>query len=193
MSEPGLTRRLRQQSHRSGLAIGVSMALAIAVCFGGFTWIYVQLDPWARDFAGAEVAPPTPTPREESAENVPEEEQQADEEPSEEPERTATADEQPNEDDGDSGNIDPVEVDQDNSAFDPNYQIVALTQVRLRGGPSINSEILIEGLDPGTQLEFTGERQPSTNPDADGDTEWLQFRTQDGQEGWIRQIDVAET
>src|SRR5688572_17163882 len=62
MTDPGLTRRLRQHSHRSGLAIGLSMALAIAVCFGGFTWLYVQLDPWVRDFAGVEPAP-TSTPR----------------------------------------------------------------------------------------------------------------------------------
>src|SRR6185312_570540 len=64
MTDPGLTRRLRQQGHRSGLAIGISMALAVLI--GGFTWIYVQLDPFVRDFAGAEPAP-TQTPVEQAS------------------------------------------------------------------------------------------------------------------------------
>ena len=68
MTDSGLTRRLRQQSHRSGLAVGISMALAIAVCFGGFTWLYVELDPWVRDFAGVEPAP-TSTPRDSASAN----------------------------------------------------------------------------------------------------------------------------
>jgi hypothetical protein len=192
MSDPGLTRRLRQQSHRSGLAIGLSMALAIAVCFGGFTWIYVQLDPWVRDFAGAEVAPPTPTPREEASG---EEEQAEDEAPVEEedtPTPEPEEDQQPGEDE-DQGNIDPVEEDQggDNGGFEPDYQVITLEPVNMRSGPGRSFDIIVP-LDPGTPLEFTGSREPA--PDAaDSGLDWLEFETQDGATGWIRSIDVGET
>jgi hypothetical protein len=189
MTDPGLTRRLRQQAHRSGLAVGLSMAVAIAVLIGGFTWLYVELDPWVRDFAGAEPAPTATSrasassDRSNSDEN---EEDQPEEEPTEEDSPTETP--EPEEDDND---IQPV--DEDDSDFDADYQIIALEAVRLRSGPGVNFDIVIDGLPPGTPLEFMGEREPSQNPDADGDTEWLQFQTEDGQEGWIRQIDVGET
>lgn len=200
MSDPGLTRRLRQQSHRSGLAIGASMALAIAVCFGGFTWIYVQLDPWVRDFAGAESAPPTPTPREEASdEGNEEEEPEPEPEDEEPPPEDEEPDQQPaesgNDDDEDSGNIDPVDEEEDEGGgFEPDYQVIALENVNLRSGPGVTFDIVVEGgLPAGTPLEFTGEREPSANPNQDGDTEWLQFEVEGGQEGWIRQIDVGET
>lgn len=188
MTDPGLTRRLRQQAHRSGLAIGLSMALAIAVCVGSFTWLYVQLDPWVRDFAGAEPAP-TATARSSASRDSAareDEEEPADEEATDEPRPTRTP--TPEED---SNDIQPVEEDDD--GFDANYQVVALEPVRLRSGPGVNFDIVIDGLPTGTPLEFTGQREPSQNPDADGDVEWLQFQTEDGQEGWIRKIDVGET
>ena len=191
MSDPGLTRRLRQQSHRSGLAIGLSMALAIAVCFGGFTWIYVQLDPWVRDFAGAEVAPPTPTPREQASGD---ENQDEEPPPDEEEEDTPTPepdDEQPAED-SDQGNIDPVEEDNnDNGGFDPDYQVITLEPVNMRSGPGRSFDI-ITPLDPGTPLEFIGSREPAPEAEDSG-LDWLEFETQDGATGWIRSIDVGET
>lgn len=163
------------------------MALAIAVCVGGFTWLYIQLDPWARDFAGAEPAP-TATSRSSASRDSSDraDRESGDEEPTEEsrPTRTPTPEE-------DGNDIQPV--DQGSDRFRPNYQVIALEPVRLRSGPGVNFDIVIDGLPPGTPLRFTGEREPSQNPDADGDTEWLQFETEDGQEGWIRQIDVGET
>ena len=189
MTDPGLTRRLRQQAHRSGLAIGLSMALAIAICIGGFTWLYVQLDPWAQDFAGREPAP-TSTPREsasDSGSQAQDEESAAQDEPTEEADPTETP--QPNEDDGDQ--IQPVQENEGD--FDPDYQVVALESVRLRSGPGVNFDIVIDGVPSGTRLEFLGDREPSANPDADGDTEWLHFRIESGEDGWIRQIDVGET
>jgi hypothetical protein len=192
MSEPGLTRRLRQQSHRSGLAIGLSMALAITVLFGGFTWIYVQLDPWVRDFAGAEVAPPTPTPRDQAADDQSDEEPTADE-AEDEPAPTEEPDEQPNEDDSaddDNGNIDPVEED-NNGGFDADYQVATLEQVNMRSGPG-RSFGIVTPLGPGTPLEFTGNREPAPDPEDTG-LDWLEFETQDGATGWIRSIDVGET
>ena len=190
MSDPGLTRRLRQQTHRSGIAIGLSMALAIAVLFGGFTWIYLQLDPWVRDFAGAEVAPPTPIPREQASDEG--EDQQPDDEEEEPP--TEEPNEQPAEnEDEDSGNIDPVdENESDNSGgFDPDYQVIALTDVNMRTGAGRSFDI-VSPVGPGTQLEFTGNREPAPDPE-DGGLEWLEFETEDGATGWIRSIDVGET
>jgi hypothetical protein len=192
MSDPGLTRRLRQQSHRSGLAIGLSMALAIAVLFGGFTWIYVQLDPWVRDFAGAEVAPPTPTPRDQAADEQSDEEPPADE-GEDEPAPTEAPDDQPNDDqsgDTDSGNIDPVSED-DSAGFDADYQVATLEQVNMRSGPGRSFDI-VTPLEPGTPLESTGNRQPAPDPE-DGGLEWLEFETENGNTGWIRSIDVGET
>ena len=189
MTDPGLTRRLRQQAHRSGLAIGLSMAIAIAVCIGGFTWLYVQLDPWVQDFAGREPAP-TATPREQaSSRDNDDEEEQPPEEDEEEPEEEPTNTPEPEGDEEDD--IQPVEDDE--ADFESNYQVVALEPVRLRSGPGVNFDIVIDGLPPGTPLEFLGDREPSQNPDADGDTEWLHFRVEGGEEGWIRQIDVGET
>jgi hypothetical protein len=52
---------------------------------------------------------------------------------------------------------------------------------------------VIDGVPPGTKLQYLDDREPSQNPDADGDTEWLKFRLEGGEEGWIRQIDVGET
>jgi hypothetical protein len=191
MTDPGLTRRLRQQGHRSGLAIGISMALAIAVLFGGFTWIYVQLDPWARDFAGAEPAP-TQTPRESASNSggratrtpTPEEDTSPEDQPAEEPAATETPKPE-------STKIQAV--NEDKGDFKADYQVVALEPVRLRSGPGVNFDILVDGVEPGTRLQFLNEREPSQNPDADGDTEWLKFRLESGEEGWIRNIDVSGT
>ena len=167
------------------------MALAIAVLFGGFTWIYVQLDPWARDFAGAEPAP-TQTPRESASNSggratrtpTPEEDTSPEDEPTEEPAATETPEPE-------STRIQAVE--EDNGDFKPDYQVVALEPVRLRSGPGVNFDIVVDGVPPGTQLQYLDDREPSQNPDADGDTEWLKFRLEGGDEGWIRNIDVDET
>lgn len=189
MTDPGLTRRLRQQGHRSGLAIGISMALAIAVLVGGFTWIYVQLDPFVRDFAGAEPAP-TQTPVEQAAGSgkkatkTPTPEEVASDQATQEPDATETPE-------PDSTKI--QSIDGNNGDFKPDYQVIALEPVRLRSGPGVSFDILVDGVEPGTKLQFLGDREASKNPDADGDTEWLKFRLEGGEEGWIRNIDVGET
>jgi hypothetical protein len=192
MTDPGLSRRLRQQAHRSGLAVGLTMALAIAVCIGGFTWLYVQLDPWARDFAGAEVAPPTRTPRDTASDDQEQEEQPDESEgggedaQSDDPEPTNTP--EPDEDE-DESDIQPV--DEDDGEFDPDYQVIALEQVNIRSGPGRNFDIVVS-VNPGTPLQSTGGREPAPDP-ADAGLSWLEFETEDGQRGWIREIDVGET
>ena len=188
MTEPGLTRRLRQQSHRSGLAVGISMALAIAVCLGGFTWLYVQLDPWVRDFAGYEPAP-TATAREQASNNDDDDEENQDEEPTEEPadEPEPTSTPEPEDEGNGGGDIEEI----DNGDFDPDFRITALEAVNMRSGAGRSFDIVTD-LDPGTELEFLGDRQPAPDPDDVG-LDWLHFETEDGQDGWIREIDVGET
>ncbi|MBX6342532.1 MAG: hypothetical protein IRY97_08745, partial [Thermomicrobiaceae bacterium] len=62
MVEPGLTSRLRQHSRRSGVLVGVSMALTIAICIVAFIWIYVRVGPFLSDFIPRQAKPaPTPT------------------------------------------------------------------------------------------------------------------------------------
>jgi hypothetical protein len=179
MTDPGLTRRLRQQAHRSGLAIGLSMALAIAVCIGGFTWLYVQLDPWVRDFAGVEPAP-TATPRERASND----DDNADSEPTEKADPTSTPKEEPTDD----NQIE--QVDEDNGGFDADYQVTSLEAVNMRSGPG-RSFGVVGQVNPGTRLQFTGNREAA--PDADDvGLDWLEFETENGQTGWIREIDVGQ-
>ncbi|MDQ2684152.1 MAG: SH3 domain-containing protein [Chloroflexota bacterium] len=163
------------------------MALAIAVLIGGFTWIYVALDPWVRDFAGAVEARPVRTPQERAEKTGADKERTPSPTPvpteprtlsATEPTATAADAEQPTESDDD--------------LFQPDYRVVSVQPVRLRAGPSVQSAIVIDGLPPGTALRFLGEREASSNPAVDGDLEWLHFRVETGQEGWIRRIDVQE-
>ncbi|MDP9368581.1 MAG: hypothetical protein M3Q03_09960, partial [Chloroflexota bacterium] len=63
MTDPGLTNRLRQHSRRAGIMVGLSMALTIAICVGGFTTIYARLAPFTSDFVAANTPVPTERPR----------------------------------------------------------------------------------------------------------------------------------
>ena len=186
MARSGLSRRLQQHSRRSGFAVGISMFLAVAICFAAFTWIYVQLEPWVQDFAGAEEAPPTRTPRPAATERSAGGGGSGDE-----PVPTRT----PRPDSGD-GAEQPIEerptATPDDQAFDPDYTVSAGTEVNFRseatnaaGGASV-----IETIPDGTRLEATGETAPS---DSDENGPWRQFRLEDGTEGWLREVDVSET
>src|SRR5688500_772923 len=60
MSDPGLSNRLRQHSRRSGLAVGLSMAAAIAICILSSAWIFGRIEPLVSDFTGYEQNTPVP-------------------------------------------------------------------------------------------------------------------------------------
>ena len=47
-----LNERLQQHTQRSGMMIGVSMAVVVVVLVGSFTWIFFRLDPFFSDFTG---------------------------------------------------------------------------------------------------------------------------------------------
>jgi hypothetical protein len=192
MTDRGLNTRLRQRSRRSGLMIGISMALTIAVCIAGFSVIYAALDPLTSDFVtadepteapdtGQNIAGPEPTarPTEASDEQGAEEQPQPTETVADAP--TATA-----------GSGDNQIVDADEDTFTPDYQISAEENVRLRSGPGTDSDT-VTSLTSEQPLQFLGEEQESENPSRDGLSDgqvWMQFRTEDGEEGWVREIDV---
>lgn len=72
--------------------------------------------------------------------------------------------------------------------FEPTHQIAAAGPVNLRPEPSVNNTPII-ALPPATALQYLDEEAP-TEDTADG-SRWMRFRTEDGQEGWVREIDTG--
>lgn len=167
--------------------IGISMALTIGVCVAGFSFIYAALDDTVGDFVARDVpAPviPTQPPTEpavaqaddpEGGEAPPEDAEEAVVEPAAETTAEAEPTEEPD-------------------AFQPDYQSSPNAELNFRSEPSTSGgqETVIELLPVGTLLQFTGETQPSDNPEVDGEEGWLLFQLEDGTEGWLRAIDVEE-
>jgi hypothetical protein len=160
--------------------VGLSMALTIAVCIGGFVWIYAQAEPFTKDFVDAATVAPT---RESQANN----DEEANNEPTAQPEdEVANAD-------GDQPQAEPTEQPVPTStpeSFQATHRVSSEVTINFRPGPGVNSGTPLDTLQPGTELQFLNETEASQDPDADGDTTWLRFRREDGVEGWIRQIDV---
>jgi hypothetical protein len=184
MTDPGLDQRLRQRSRRAGFMIGISMALTIAVCIGGFSVIYAALDDTFGDFLSREVEAPVvpteePTPAEVADNNQPAEPEDTNDEEAPAP----TEEEAPTE---------APEPTESPDEFVPDYQTSSEFSIRLRSEPSRQGgdATIIRVLPPETPIQFTGTDEPATDPE-DGDR-WMLFRTEDGDEGWIREIDVNE-
>jgi len=189
MTDPGLNNRLRQHSRRAGLMVGLSMAATILICIGGFALVYGWLTPLLSDI----VPVPTPQVAEEPVEapagaqvaqaNQPDRANQAPavaaaaeppppaptEPPAPAPAPTATEE-----------------------AFRPDYQVRSDQSVNLRPQPSSENTAdnqPIRALPPATPLQYLNEDQPTTNPnDA---PRWMRFRTEENEEGWIRELDVV--
>ncbi|MBA3642515.1 MAG: SH3 domain-containing protein [Chloroflexia bacterium] len=180
MTDPGLSNRLRQQSRRAGLMVGLSMALTIAICIGGFSAIYAGLVPYLSDIVPV-------SPRERAAPTaVPDDDVVAAPAPEVEPEAPAIAQAAPVETEPPAEPPAPAAPTATSEAFTPDFQIAGAT-INFRAGPSTNDAI-IEALPPATPLQFLGEEAASTNPDdAPG---WRKFKTEDGTEGWVREIDT---
>lgn len=186
MTDPGLTRRLNHHGRRSGFAIGLSMALAAALLIGTFVTIWGQIDPYLSDFVAAEAPDPTETPRsvaiatgDGTTDNgtdvgAPTETVQPTAPPA-----TAPATEAP-------AATEPPAPTATAVAFQPSHQITNVQSINLRAGPSRDTEILTS-LTPLTPLQFLDERQDSGLPE---DGIWMRFRTEDSQEGWVREIDT---
>ena len=157
------------------------MALTIAVCIGGFSVIYAALDDTFGDFLSREVEAPViptavPTQEPEAGNNQQASNDVADEpEPTQEPEAT----EEP----------DSTEATEE---FVPDYQTTSDYSVNFRSEPSADGgeSTVIVVLPPETSLMSTGETAPTDDPQ-DGDL-WMQFINEDGETGWVRELDVSE-
>jgi cytoskeletal protein RodZ len=184
MTDPGLTNRLRQHSRRSGFMVGLTMAVTIALCIVGFIWVFTELEPYVSDFvhrdpsSAQEQESPRQTPRAQAAEDEPEPtEEESDAPPPEKAEPTPTPKPKPT---------------ATSEAFNPDYQLTSDNSVNLRSGPGVANNV-ITTVEIASPLQYLGEEEVSTNPVDDGLDEgqsWMKFKTEDGDVGWIREIDV---
>jgi hypothetical protein len=164
--------------------VGLTMALTIAICILGFIWVFVQLEPYVSDFVHRDPAASESKPPEKVTEaavggsSSDENSQASDVEPTEEP-PTPTPKPKPT---------------ATSTAFNPDYQLTAEGSVNLRQGPGVDTGV-ITTLSPAQPLQFLGDEQETQNPGADGldpGQHWMKFRTEDGEIGWVREIDVGE-
>ncbi len=176
MSEPDLENRLRQHARRTGLMIGLSMVLTIAICIGSATLIYAALVPVLSDLVPIQL--PAPTQQNAAPQNPAPDGASAASEPTVAVAPPAVATEA-------APTASPATPATD--AFKPDYQIKAAESVNFRAGPSTGDQIL-QALPPATPLQYLNEDAPATNPN-DG-PRWMKFKIEDGTVGWIRQIDT---
>jgi hypothetical protein len=178
MTDSGLTSRLRQQSRRTGLAVGLAMALTIAVCVGSFVIIYAQVDPFTRDFVAAP-ATSTPTPKPTSTKNDTQPSGAADTAKTDNTNTNQSSDNPP----APTATSEAAPTSTPNG-FKADYRSNNETAVNFRSQPTTDSEVLLV-LDAGTPMQSTGNKQTD-----DGGTVWMEFKLQDNTTGWIREIDA---
>ena len=178
MTDTGLSTRLRQQHRRAGLMVGVTMGIVIAICIFGAAVVFAALSQPFSDLIpmAGQVAPAQTSAPDSGEPNTSEPVIAAAEEPTVPPAEPTVA---PSADATNTPEADD---------FEPTHQIGAAQSVNFRAGPSTGDSI-IEALSPATPLQYLDEEAPTSNP-ADGDR-WMRFRTEDGQEGWVREIDTT--
>ncbi len=178
MTDSGLSTRLRQQSRRAGLMVGITMVLAIAICIFGaaglFAWLSRPFSDLIPIVAPAAQIQATSAPID-SPDGQPEVEQPAPPASGSEVQTVAT----------EPAPTAPTAVP--SADFEPTHQIGASQSVNFRSGPSTSDPVIV-ALPPATALEYMDEDEPTTNP-SDGER-WMRFRTENGDEGWIREIDT---
>jgi hypothetical protein len=178
MTDSGLSTRLRQQSRRAGLMVGITMVLTIAICIFGAAMLFAWLSRPFSDLIPV-AAPAASVARQQAQPDAPAEPGASDAPVIE------TQDAVPTE----STNAAPPVVTQTTAteAFEPTHQIRPGDSINFRSGPSTSDPIIV-ALSPATPLQFLDDEEPTTNP-SDGER-WMKFRTEDGQEGWVREIDT---
>lgn len=76
--------------------------------------------------------------------------------------------------------------------FHPDYQTTGDLPVNLRWGPGIRYGV-VKTVAPGEPLQYLEESEPTRHPEedmlADGQA-WLKVRTRNGEEGWVREVDI---
>lgn len=180
MTDSGLSTRLRQQHRRAGLMVGVTMGIVIAICIFGAALLFAALSQPFSDLIpmAGNVAPVQTPSNETDTSDVEVQGVAAAQEPTTEAAEPTAAP-------AAEATSAPDENEED---FEPTHQIGAAQSVNFRAGPSTGDSI-IEALSPATPLEYLDEEAPTSSP-TDGDS-WMRFRTEDGQEGWVREIDTT--
>lgn len=77
-------------------------------------------------------------------------------------------------------------------AFEPDYRIASPRNINLRSEPGTNSSVVVV-LAPGQPLQSLGATEATSNPGRDRIPSgglWREFQTEDGEQGWVRDIDV---
>ena len=191
MTDPGLTDRLRQKSRRAGLAVGLSMALTIAICIGGATVIYAALVEPLSQFIpippAQQIAPQQGAGASGGLSDVPSVDAPAAQASSSQDVVAAPTESPPSPTPEPTPDPSPTAASE---AFDPTHQIRGDQAVNLRTEPSRSDSGVIRALPPSTPLQFMDDEAPTENPVEDGDV-WMLFRTSEGEEGWVREIDVS--
>jgi hypothetical protein len=173
MTDSGLSTRLRQQSRRAGLMVGITMVLAIAICIFGaaglFAWLSRPFSDLIPVVVPAAQVQPTGAPAEPAGQPPSQGEEQAIETQAE-PTQPAPAE----------PTVSPIAEE-----FQPTHQIASGQSVNFRTGPSVGDSVII-ALPPATPLQYLDEDAPTSGPN-EGER-WMRFRTEDGQEGWVLEI-----
>ena len=170
--------------------IGVSIVFAIALMVGAFSIIFALLDPLVGDFVqnGSDNSiSPTPAVAQ-LAGTAPPAGPTATAPPAG-PTATVAPEIEPTATVAPTVAATPPPAD----AFTPDYQVTSSTRINFRQGPGVENAV-VTTLAPGTQVQSLSESQITQNPSADrlaATGRWLRFRLEDGQEGWIRDVDVA--
>ncbi len=175
MSDPGLSNRLRQHSRRSGLAVGLTMAVAIALGILASAWLFGRIEPYVSDFTGYEQRTQVPAVAQASYN---------DKTPTEEP-ASAAATEAPAPTAASQPTVAPAETSTV-TEFTQTHTSNPDFTVNFRPGPSIDSGEPVTTLDPGTPLQYLDEQTTG-----DDGSIWLRMKTQDGVEGWLREVDTV--
>jgi hypothetical protein len=175
VDQTGLSERLQQHTRRSGMMVGISMAIVVVILVASFSWLFFRLDPFFSDFAGRsgvarsspEVARVIASPRASAtAAGAP---VAADNGLPLPPSPTALA----------------APRASATAAFAATHIVADFgQQVNLRAGPSTAAS-RVALLTPGTHLMYLNEEQQV------GDTLWMRFQTERGDAGWIRQLDTV--
>jgi len=184
MNNSGLTSRLRQQSRRTGLAVGFAMAVTIALCIGIFVVAYAGVDPFTRDFIAQASPTPTSEPRGsgDTADNNSSSNNQTEGGSSNNNSSNDNSDD--NQDNPEPTNT-PAAPTPTPDEFVADYLSNTETGVNFRSGPGTDNDV-IQLLDASTPLKSTGNVQED-----DSGTVWMEFELRDGTTGWIRQIDAV--
>lgn len=175
VDQTGLNERLAQHTRRSGMLVGLSMAVAIALSIGTFIWIFFRIDPLLTDFTGrtgASKASPVRVAASPRADQVP----------------TAVATTAPLVAGLPPPPTAPALIIASPTAAAPfvvTHRVADSGQgVNLRAGPSAASAQTAP-LRPGTPVQQLDQEQRAD------DLTWLKVQTERGDVGWVRSGDLT--